>query len=121
MGMDASVKIFVGVKGSDCDTEELIAKLPKDMLNRNGELLYGFFEQGKIAISKYGCLPETIYDENGSHLGIIVFSSEWGDPERFDSEEVQSKIAAAKVNLQKLFDSCGITEEIGVWCHCNYS
>jgi hypothetical protein len=121
--MDASFKIFVGVRSSDCNIEELIAKFPKDMresvLFERGDIEFEDLENGKLDESKYGFIFDTLDPEEGvSHLAIVVHSGYWGETKKFDLKKIQSKVDSAKSKMQKLFDSCGISDKIDVWSYC---
>lgn len=107
MGMDAKVKIWVGVReDSEVDSSEL----------EENEEVQLILEKNDLELSKIYCSEEVV----GS--GIVILSHDWDyGVKEFDFNKIKQKEEKAKLVLGKIFKIVGIKEQIGTWIQTDFS
>lgn len=121
MGMDAEVDVWVGVS-DDSDIDYIIEQLPKDLFDEDGDPFWLTDDKNRC-LKKYGIVVKKFYcSEEICGFGVSVFSHDWDyGVVEFDVQGISEQIKHATEKLQKLFDDCGIEEEIKTLCQTDYS
>lgn len=124
MGMDATFKVWVGVRFRDWDDRKtFLDKLPKTLFRHYAEdgedceLKWGNDLKaltGGVEVEMLWCWEECC------GFGVRAFYHEWGKAEPFNLTEISKAVAEATVQMHRLFKEWGIDDEIGVWCQTDY-